>query len=73
MKKKKAKDNDTFGEAYEVSLDYQKPDGYWVCSHKELILVPVKHGVNEKCNHGKAAEMAEKLYPKCKINGVTYI
>lgn len=62
----------TFGEQYEVSLDYQKDDGHWVSSHKEIVSVQVTHGVNEKNNHELAAAIARKLYPKCKINCVTY-
>jgi hypothetical protein len=62
----------TFMEQYQVSIDYQKPDGYWVCSHKEYIFVPVEFGVNEKNNHDKAAAMVKKLYPGCRINSVTY-
>ena len=63
---------DTFGEQYEVSLDYQKPDGYWVCSHLEHVSVPVKHGVNEKNNHAAAEAIAKQRFPKCRINSVTY-
>lgn len=62
----------TFVEQYEVSLDYKKPDGYWVCSHREHVSVPVKHGVNEKNNHAAAEAIAKQRYPKCKINSVTY-
>lgn len=62
----------TFGEQYEVSLDYRKPDGYWVCSHREYVSVPVKHGVNEKNNHAAAEVIAKQRYPKCRINSVTY-
>lgn len=62
----------TFGEQYEVSLDYQKADGYWVFSHIEHVRVQVTHGVNEKNNHEAAAAIAKKLYPKCRINCVTY-
>jgi hypothetical protein len=62
----------TFGEQYEVSLDYRKPDGYWVCSHKEHVTVPVVHGVNEKKNHAAAEAIAKQRYPKCRINSVTY-
>jgi hypothetical protein len=62
----------TFGEQYEVSLDYQKPDGCWVCSHQEHVSVPVAHGVNEKNNHAAAEAIARQRYPKCRINSVTY-
>lgn len=62
----------TFQEQYEVSLDYQKEDGYWVHSHKEHVEVPVERGVNEKNNHEAAAEIARQRYPGCRINCVTY-
>lgn len=62
----------TFSEQYEVSLDYRKPDGYWVFSHKEHVSVPVKHGVNEKNNHAAAESIAMQRHPKCRINSVTY-
>ena len=62
----------TFGEQYEVSLDYKKPDGYWVCSHYELVVVRVHHGVNEKNNHAEAEAIAKQRYPNCRINSVTY-
>jgi hypothetical protein len=61
-----------FGEQYEVSIDYQKPDGYWVCSHKEVVILEVRHGVNEKNNHAAAEAIAKRRYPKCRINSVTY-
>jgi hypothetical protein len=63
----------TFGEQYEVSLDYQKPDGYWVCSHREHVSVPVYYGVNERNNHAEAEAIAKQRYPKCIINSVTYL
>jgi hypothetical protein len=62
----------TFDELYDVSLDYQKADGYWVCSHKEYVCVPAVHGLNEKNNHDAAGVIARKLYAKCRINSVTY-
>lgn len=66
------KPTSTFGELYIVSLDYQTPDGYWINSHKEDVLVKVRHGVNEKNNHTKAVGIAKKRFPGCRINGVTY-
>ena len=63
----------SFLEAYEVSLDYQKPDGYWVRAHKEAFYVNVRHGRREKCNHRAAEDAAKKKYPGCKINCVAYI
>jgi hypothetical protein len=62
----------TFGEEYEISLDYQKSDGYWVMSHLILVSVPVVYGINEKDNHDKAEAIAKKLYPNCKINKIVY-
>ena len=62
----------TFGEQYEVNIDYQNPDGYWVHSYDAHINVPVVHGVNEKGNHEAARELVMKLYPKCRVNKVTY-
>ena len=62
----------TFSEAYEVSLDYQKEDGYWVKSHKVIVLVEIQHGINEKNNHEKAEEIAKQMFTKCRINSVIY-
>lgn len=62
----------TFLEAYEVNVDYQKPDGYWVHSHRATIYVRVTHGVNEKQNHELAAEQARTQFHNARINSVTY-
>ncbi len=62
----------TFSEQYEVCLDYKKPDGYWVCNHKEQVGIQTKHGENEKCQHDKAMAMALEKFPGCRINSVTY-
>lgn len=70
--KTKTPERHRFEELYQVSLDYQKADGYWVCSHKEDVLVSVEHGMTEKDNHAVAASIAKTLYPRCRINGVTY-
>jgi hypothetical protein len=43
--KTKTPERNRFEELYQVSLDYQKADGYWVCSHKEDVLVSVEHGM----------------------------
>lgn len=56
-----------------MSLDYLKPDGYWVCSHKEEFYVTVTHDRRAKCNHQEAEDAAKKKYPGCRINCVTYI
>ena len=61
-----------FNEQYEVSLDYQKPDGYWVSSHKEHVTVQVAHGVCDKRGHAAAEAIAKQRYPNCRINSVTY-
>lgn len=66
------KPSGTFGEEYWVIIDYQKPDGFWVISHKVEVRVPVKHRVNEKNNHGKARKMVEKVYPGCRVTNVIY-
>lgn len=63
---------DMFNEQYEVNFDYQKPDGYWICSHKEHVSVPVRHGANEKNNHNAAKNIIKQRYQKCRINSVTY-
>lgn len=70
MKKRKIKN--TFKEWYWVKLNYKKPDGYWVVGHVEEVFVEVEHGVNEKANHKKAKEIAEKRFPGCKIVTVIY-
>jgi hypothetical protein len=62
----------TFSEQYVVSLDYKKPDGYWVRNHKEPVSVQVQHGVNEKNNHAKAEAIAKSRFPGCQINYATY-
>ena len=69
---RKPKQSTHFDEQYEVSLDYQKPDGYWVCSHLLHVWVPVKHGVNEKRNHHLAEQEALRQFPNAKINQVYY-
>jgi hypothetical protein len=68
---KKLKDQ-ILKEAYKVSFDYKRPDGYWSCSIYDYVLVPVEHGMIEKNNHEKAADIIRKLYPECRINSVTY-
>lgn len=69
---KKKKPSDIFQEEYLVNLDYQKPDGFWVCSHIDYVYVTVRHGVNEKDNHAEAEAIAKKKYKICKINRVIY-
>lgn len=73
MRTKKGTPPATFGEQYEVSLDYQRPDGFWAHSHKHFVRVFIKHGVNEKNNHEAAKEIAQRDFPGCRINSVTYL
>ena len=61
-----------FMEQYDVKLNYQKDDGYWVIGHIENIFIKVKHGVNEKNNHDEAKRIALHKFPKSKIVSVTY-
>jgi hypothetical protein len=61
---------ETFGEEYEVTLDYKGEDGYWVFSHKEIVTVQVKYCARIKNNHAKAKEIARQLYPNCVIRCV---
>lgn len=68
----KEKKLNIFQEEYLVNLDYQKPDGYWVCSHEELVRVPVQHGVNEKNNHDQAENIAKIIFPGCRVNKIMY-
>lgn len=63
----------TFDEQYEVSLDYQKPEGSWVHNAKLLVTVSVVHKADEKCNHDKAAQIASEKYKGCRINSVKYV
>ena len=52
----KLKMKNTFLEGYTIKADYQKEYGFWT-SIEETQLVPVIHGVKEKCNHKKAAKL----------------
>ena len=61
-----------FNEPYEVSLDYRKPDGFWVHNHRVVVTVPVAHGVNEKNNHDRAEAATRRQFPGCRVNSVTY-
>jgi hypothetical protein len=70
--KKKKEPSEWFMEEYIVNFDYLKPDGFWVCSHEEEVVVPVRHGVNEKNSHERAASRIKSAYPNCRINSVTY-
>lgn len=63
---KKIKKKDFFDEQYIVVLNYKKPDGNWVWSHKIDVFVSVRHGINEKNNHEKAERAAKKLFRDAK-------
>jgi uncharacterized protein YktA (UPF0223 family) len=70
MKKKK----NTFGEAYTIKATYQKEDGFWTTIEITQV-VEVVHGVNEKCNHDKAATQflkENKHLKNLKIKSVGY-
>jgi hypothetical protein len=58
---------------YIVVLDYEKPDGYWVCSHKEEVLVPYDpEKENEKDLHDRARDLALASYQNAKAYSVIY-
>ena len=61
----------TWGDQYEVSLNYKKPDGYWVNSHIELVCVPLPWEARGGNKHDEAERIAKKKFPGCKINSVT--
>lgn len=63
----------TITEDYEVRLDYQKPDGYWVFSHRERVTVQSMHGVDEKDNHAAAEAVAKQKFPGCRVSCVKYV
>jgi hypothetical protein len=67
------KKTNTFKEVYEVSLDYQKDDGYWVCSQKYDIIIEIPNSERGKDNHKLAAQIVKEMHPNCKINSVTYL
>jgi hypothetical protein len=72
MKGKKKTQASDFGEQYIVTLSYKKPDGFWVQSHQENIVVSLKPDQSIKCSHSKAEQIARKRYPGCKIINVLY-
>lgn len=61
--------------AYIVNLDFQKSDGYWVCSHNEDVLVPHDLAHSGKGLHREAEKLIALKYKgiKHKINSVTYV
>lgn len=74
LKRPMNKQKEKYYSLYIVNLDYKKLDGYWVCSHKEDVLVPYNPNIeNEKDLHEKAASIALSKYGKyAKINSVVY-
>lgn len=71
----KVKDKNTFGEAYTIKGTYKKDDGFYT-SFDRVVVVKVKHGVNEKNNHKKAEEQfinENKHLKDLKIHSVTYV
>lgn len=60
-------------ESYQVKLNYQKPNGFWLMGHIFEIMVPIKPGMKEKQNHGEAERIAKKRYPGCEIVSATYV
>ena len=66
------KKNELYNELYFVKLNYQLPEGYWKMSHVEEVMIPAKHGRNEKNNHDQAVKIAKERYPGCEIISVTY-
>lgn len=66
------KKKDYFNELYFVKLNYQLPEGYWKMGHIEEVMIPAKHGRNEKNNHDQAVKIAKERYPGCEIISITY-
>ena len=56
-------------EQYRVTVDYKKPDGYWVISKPMDIWVEVEQ---EKTGHALAQREAEKQIPGCRVTRVCY-
>ena len=64
----------TFDEEYIVKFDlFNKEKGYWTMSREESVFVEVEHGVNEKNNHRKAANIIKEMYPDSRIKRVLYV
>ena len=68
----KTKSSDIFMEQYEASIDIQRNDGTWIHNHKVDVSIPIKHGKNEKGNHDLAIREVKRLFPGCRVNGITY-
>lgn len=71
----KGKKQTQISSAYIVNLDFQKPDGYWVCSHNEDIYVCHDLTHSGKGLHREAEKLIALKYKgiKHKINSVTYV
>lgn len=63
----------TFNEEYIVKVNYQKDDGYWVIGEVVDVSVPVEHGVNEKNNHNRAANLVQSQFVNCEVVSVKYV
>lgn len=61
------KSKNTFGELYQVKINYKKQDGFWEYGKIVDVIVDVEHGRNEKCNHERAEAKVLKLFPNCEI------
>ncbi len=62
----------TFYEQYLVKINFQREDSLWEWGKEVNILVPIKHGVNEKNNHKRAENKVREKYPNCEIVSVSY-
>lgn len=63
---------DTFNEAYEIKYHCKRDDGYWDYGCIETVTVPVKHGVNEKCNHDLALRKFLEMNPNAIVENVCH-
>lgn len=70
-KKKKNKKSEYFNEAYRVKFKYQS--GNLMVDQSKVVLVPVKHGVNEKNNHAEAERLLKEKIPFCTVVSVDYM
>jgi len=70
-KNKRKKTSEYFNEAYQVKFKYQS--GNLTVDQSKVVLVPVKHGVNEKNNHAEAERLLKEKIPFCTVTSVDYI
>lgn len=63
-----------FNEVYEVTFSYTNESGFRVQSQKEMVLVTLRPGAKEKCNHHKAEKLIKEKYQgkRCEIVRVSY-